>query len=116
MDVNVKKEKRNNILVFTILEKELLYNHVAYLKERLFLEIAEGNRQLVLNLEQVINIDSSGLGAILFGTRHARNLGGNLVLFGLNPNIESIIKIAQLDKALTIFRNVDEAISFYEST
>lgn len=115
MNVKYSKEKRGDVLVFQILQKELNYNHASSFKEQLFLDIADGNSLIVLNMENVNHIDSSGLGAILFGTRQANNSGGKLVLTGVNPNIDTLLKIARLDRIYEIFPNVDEAVNSFGS-
>ncbi len=114
MEIKYAVETRGNVLIFTILQNEINKNQVASLKEKLFLEIADRNSKIVLNLKHVQTIDSSGLGAILFGTRQARNAGGNLVLATVNPKVETMIRIAQLDRVFDIFTSIEEAVSFFE--
>ncbi|MFN0203548.1 MAG: STAS domain-containing protein [Bacteroidia bacterium] len=69
-----------------------------------------GVRYVVLNLEQVNHVDSSGLSAFLIGNRTCGELNGALVLCSLSKGVSNLIKISQLDKVLNILPTQQEAI------
>lgn len=66
----------------------------------------KGNKDIVLNLGDVIYIDSSGLGELVSAYATARNSGGDLKLVNLNKNIQNVFQITKLH---TIFDVQDEA-------
>lgn len=102
-----KNERYTNI---TIKEKALTSSNSSDLKSEIAITCAEGNVNLILNLEDVDFIDSSGLGAILTIDRTTKENDGFLVLYGLNSQVYSLIKIAKLDKVLSIAGSEKEAI------
>jgi anti-anti-sigma factor len=53
--------------------------------------------------------DSSGLSAVLIGNRVCRDAGGTFVLAGLQPTVERLVQISQLDRVLTIVPTASEA-------
>lgn len=110
MDIQCKTEKKKGTLIFTITHRSVNHNNAASLKEKIFLEIADGNSKLVMDLTQVNEMDSSGLGALLFGKRQANNAGGNMVFVGVNQSIQTMIRIAQLARVFEIFPTLDEAV------
>ncbi|GAB4369581.1 MAG: STAS domain-containing protein [Calditrichia bacterium] len=114
MEIKYKSEKRENILVFTITQNVVIHNHAASLKEKIFLEIADGNNAIVLDLSPVKEMDSSGLGALLFCKRQANNAGGNMVLVGVDPKVQTMIRIAQLTHVFEIFPSVEEACESFQ--
>ena len=59
-------------------------------------------------------LDSSGISALLFGIRQARNNGGNLRLAGVNQGIQNILKIAQLTNAIELFDKVEDALEEFK--
>jgi anti-anti-sigma factor len=61
-----------------------------------------GNNDFVLDLSNVKYCDSSGLSALLVGNRLAKENDGKLTIFGINPAVEKIISISQLDTILNI--------------
>lgn len=101
---------------FTVTKQEgITYIHVkserldAVLAPRLKSEFVvlsgSGINNMVLDLESCKYCDSSGLSAILVGNRLCRNAGGALVLTKLNPGVERLITISQLDTVLNIAYN-----------
>lgn len=112
MDIKTRTEKSENVIVLTILQEKLTHHHAAPLKEKLFLEIADGNNRIALSLKNVKRIDSSSLSALLFGKRQTIQAGGDLVLIAVQPEVKSMIRIAQLSHVFQVFPTVDEAVAF----
>ncbi len=56
--------------------------------------------------------DSSGLSAVLIGNRLCRDTEGTFVLSGLQPSVEKLIQISQLDRVLTITPTSSEAYDY----
>lgn len=76
-----------------------------------FLQLITGSQRiLVLNLSEVAYMDSTGLGAFLFGLRQADANDKELVFCGLQPRLQSLIRIAQLDTILEIYETEAEAL------
>ena len=70
---------------------------------------------LLLDLEKVKYVDSSGLGAILFGLRQARNNDGVVKLLKAQNRVLDLIRIAQLENILVNFTDKQEALNSYGS-
>ncbi len=114
MDIQCQIESKDDIRIITILDEKVAHENAPSLKEKLFLEIADGHHKLVLDLHKVKDMDSSGLGALLFGKRQANNSGGDLVLVGANESIQTIIRIAQLSRVFENFPTTEEAVRFFK--
>lgn len=69
----------------------------------------EGPRNIILDLSKVNYCDSSGLSAILMANRLCRDNNGTFVLSNLQPAVEKVISISQLEKVLHITPTVAEA-------
>lgn len=94
-DVNQKKVIRcSNEKLDAIISPEL--------KSQFLLLSKSGNNDFVLDLSNVKYCDSSGLSALLVGNRLAKENDGKLTIFGINPAVEKIISISQLDTILNI--------------
>jgi anti-anti-sigma factor len=94
-DVNQKKIIRcSNEKLDAIISPEL--------KSQFLLLSKSGNNDFVLDLSNVKYCDSSGLSALLVGNRLAKENDGKLTIFGINPAVEKIISISQLDTILNI--------------
>jgi anti-sigma B factor antagonist len=114
MEIQTDIERKDGIIIFTVKEKGLNHENAASLKEKIFLEIADGNTQIVLDMHQVEEMDTSGLGVLTFGKRQANSTGGNIILVGINPGIQSLLRIAQLTRVFEIFDTQDEAIAAFK--
>ncbi len=64
--------------------------------------IDSGSTRLVLDLSGTSFIDSSGLSALLYAMKAARNVGGELRLCALSAPIRSIFEITRLHKVFAI--------------
>lgn len=73
--------------------------------------IAEGARNIVLDLRAVTFVDSSGLFALVASFKHARAAGGDTVLLGLSPAVRSVIELTRLHRVFEIFDDEETAIA-----
>src|SRR5580692_1923057 len=72
--------------------------------------IDRGVYHLVINLEKVRYIDSTGLGVLIGGLKRVREHGGSVNLVCSNPQIRKIFDITGLVKIFGIFDNEDAAM------
>ena len=79
------------------------------LKSRLKGLVAGGHVRLIVDLEDVSFIDSSGLAALVSGFRAAREAGGTIKLAGLNEQTMMVFKLTRLDRVFEI--HLDAAIA-----
>jgi anti-anti-sigma factor len=80
------------------------------LKAELTTLSAEGAKSIILDLSDVIYIDSSGISALLLANRLCEAAGGILVMYGLSDATNKVIKLAQLEKVFTILPTYEEAV------
>jgi anti-sigma B factor antagonist len=66
-----------------------------------------------VDLEAVDNMDSTGLGALLFGIRQADQHEKDLRLSGIKNKVQFLIHVAHLDDVLEFYPTVDEAIQAF---
>lgn len=66
---------------------------------------------VVLQLDQLEFLDSSGLGALMRLVQDARSKGGDLKLSGLPPNIRKVLDLTHLSSKFEIYDSVEEAIT-----
>jgi anti-sigma B factor antagonist len=80
------------------------------LREQVIRLIAEGQSNIVLDLDDVDFVDSTGLGVIVGLLKRARTLGGDLRLVSTRPALRRILELTALDRALPLSASVDEAL------
>ncbi|MDQ2663071.1 MAG: STAS domain-containing protein [Candidatus Eremiobacteraeota bacterium] len=72
--------------------------------------IDKGHYNLVINLEKVRYIDSTGLGVLIGGLKRVRERGGTVNLVCTNPQIKKIFDITGLVKIFGIYDDEDAAM------
>ena len=80
------------------------------LRELINAAINDGQKNIILNLQGVSAIDSSGIGEMVACYTTVTNRGGQLSLMKLSPKINDILQVTQLITVFDIFDNEEEAI------
>lgn len=78
------------------------------LREQL-VELAGDNKNLVINLEGVSFLDSTGLGVLVSGLKRFRSEGGDLVVVCTHPQVCKVFEITGLTKVIRLFESVEVA-------
>ena len=81
------------------------------LRELLIDLISNDNCQLIVNLERVEFLDSTGLGVLVGGLKRVRAHDGSLDLVCTQERILKIFRITGLTKVFGIHETVDQAIA-----
>lgn len=76
--------------------------------------IDKGNYNLMINLEEVRYIDSTGLGVLIGALKRVREHNGNITLICTNPQIKKIFNITGLVKIFGIYKSEEEAAAGLE--
>lgn len=86
-------------------------DYVTYLEvKKLFAKLfAENKINLILNLEDVKYMDSSGLGAITSAHIKTNALGGSIKIVSPNRDINKVFDLTGLSKVVVVYKSVDEA-------
>ena len=79
------------------------------LREKLVELVSEGHRQIVVDLEGVDFLDSTGLGVLVGGLKRLRSHGGDLSLVCTQARILKVFEITGLTTVFSIASTVDEA-------
>ncbi|MFZ1134771.1 MAG: STAS domain-containing protein [Candidatus Korobacteraceae bacterium] len=70
--------------------------------------LRDGYKKILLNLNGIIHIDSSGIGELMMNYTTLRNQGGELKLMNLNKNVRNLLQVTRL---YTIFDVHDDQAS-----
>lgn len=82
-------------------------------KQNLLRVIGAGHHRLVVDLEQVTFVDSSGLGALISGLKAARGAGGDLRLARPGEQARVILQLTTLERVLRPYTSVEDALAGY---
>ena len=80
-------------------------------RERLIELVSDGKHRIVVDLEGVDFLDSTGLGVLVGGLKRVRAHEGSLRLVCTQERILKIFRITGLTKVFPIHASVDEALA-----
>ena len=103
-------EKKEKVVVVMTKVEKLDALVAPELKSEFVLVVKNGHKNIVLDMSDTRYCDSSGLSAVLVANRLCRDAGGSFVLCGLQPTVEKLITISQLDSVLKITPTQNEAV------
>jgi len=80
------------------------------LREKLVELVSQGRHTIVVDLEAVDFLDSTGLGVLVGGLKRVRSHDGDLILVCTHQRILKVFEITGLTKVFTIHDSVDAAV------
>src|SRR5213078_1139919 len=110
VDLKLDHHTKDGIEVVDV-EGEIDIYTAPRLRELLIDLVSTGNYQLVVNLDKVGFLDSTGLGILVGGLRRVRAHDGSLDLVCTQERILKILKITGLTEVFGIYKTVDQAIA-----
>ena len=76
--------------------------------------LAKGSKHILLNLENISYIDSSGIGELVSAFTSVKNSGGELKLLNLTKKVHDLLQITKLYTVFDIWDNEASAVSAFK--
>ena len=73
----------------------------------------EGYRKILLNLNGVVHIDSSGIGELMSIYTSLRNQGGDLKLMNLTKNVRNLLQVTRLYTVFDVHEDQTTALQSF---
>ncbi|MCZ6820551.1 MAG: STAS domain-containing protein [Calditrichaeota bacterium] len=112
--MRIKQENIDGVCVLRIEDARIDSSVASELKTEL-LRLVENEAvvSILIDLKDVEYVDSSGLGALLFGHRHVKANSGDLKLLHPNQKVRTLIRIANLEEILEGFDDEERALKSF---
>jgi anti-anti-sigma factor len=81
------------------------------LKDAVSEAMKNGKPRLVIDLEGVSFVDSSGLGSVVAALKQVRSSQGDLRLAAPNQQVRVVLELTTLDRVFPYYATVEEALS-----
>jgi anti-sigma B factor antagonist len=108
MDLGFEVDHRGGYAVLAVRGEVDVYT-APRLRERLIELVSQGSHQVVVDLEGVDFLDSTGLGVLVGGLKRLRSHDGDMILVCTQPRILKVFEITGLTKVFSIHDSVESA-------
>jgi anti-sigma B factor antagonist len=108
MELDISTTREGNTCVIKVAGEIDVYTSPS-LKSALVAAVSEGCRILIVDLDKVGFIDSSGLGVLVGALRRARETDGDLRIVSARETVVKIFRITGLDRVFPVYPTLDEA-------
>ena len=109
----INERKRNDVTILDLKGKITIGAAEEALRDAVHRVLGAGAQKLLLNLQGVSTIDSSGVGELVSSYTSATNRGAKIKLANLPPKINDILTITQLITVFDVYDTEDEAIASF---
>lgn len=110
MDLGLEVKERDGSAVLAV-TGEVDVATVPRLREQLHGLVAQGTNRIVVDLDGVDFLDSTGLGVLVGALKRVRSNDGELTLACTQPRIRKVFEVTGLDNVFTLYDSVDEAVA-----
>lgn len=110
MNLLIDLEKREEVLCVRLVG-ELDHHTAVKLRERVDSALSENHlTHVLLNLEKLTFMDSSGLGVVLGRYKKVQSMGGEMVVCCISPQVKRLFELSGIFKIVTFTSNEREAL------
>ncbi|GAC1630817.1 MAG: STAS domain-containing protein [Candidatus Acidiferrum sp.] len=100
-----------NTTIFDVIGDIDLANSPA-VRKALLTELREKKiPRVIMNLQGVKYIDSSGIASLVEGLKASRDVQARFILFGLSKSAREVLQLSRLLKLFEIYENEEQALS-----
>lgn len=113
-NLNITERRSRDIIILDLDGKIKLGEGCGELHKALRLSIEKGEKRVLLNLEKVSYIDSSGLGELVSGYAAFKRSDGEMKLLNLSPNVHQLMTLTKLLTVFDVYENETIAVENFD--
>lgn len=113
MSLHIEQREREGVVILD-LKGPLTIGHADLdLRDKAAALHESGKVNIILNLQEVTDIDSVGLGTLVFGLARLRKAGGRLALLNVNRKHLKLFVLTRLALAFEFFEDEQDAVNSF---
>jgi anti-sigma B factor antagonist len=113
MSLHIEQRESEGIVILDLKGPLTLGHGDLELRDRLPALHQSGKVNIILNLKEVTDIDSTGLGTLVFGLARLRKAGGRLALLNVNRTHLKLFLLTRLAIAFEFFDDEQDAVNSF---
>jgi len=111
MNFDIKTEQLSDSVYVISLAGEVDLYTAPEFKQQLLEVIAQGARQVIVDLGAVTFIDSTTLGVLIGSVKRLHPVEGHLLIVSSDRNVTKIFEITGLDRVFALYEDRDDAVA-----
>jgi anti-sigma B factor antagonist len=112
-NLEIHKRDREGISILDLKGRLVVGEPSGRLREKLTEETSQGIRRVILNLEGVEYIDSTGLGSMVICFTSMQKAGGAMKLMKLNRRNVELLVLTKLSTVFEVFQEEQDAVNSF---
>jgi anti-sigma B factor antagonist len=113
MPLKIAETDSTGVTVMTLSGRITLGDESHQLRNRIKAALGKGKKRLVLDLGDVTQIDSAGLGTLVSAYTTAANSGGQMKLAKLTKKFSETLAITKLVTVFEVYDSVEDAVKSF---
>jgi len=108
--MQVTERQNEDVIIFAV-DGDIDINTSPDIRKKFDKPVNAKSAKIVINLDGVSYIDSSGLATLVEMLKRTRGYGGKMRLSNLAAKVKSLFEITKLEKLFDIYETEEEAVS-----
>ena len=108
--MNIEHTEQDGVTILKPIVKNVDTKNIEEFRSQMK-QALEGTTHVVVNMEEIQFLDSSGLGAFLSGMRDVTSKGGDLHLCGVTPPVRTLFELVRLHRIMDIHESLEGAVA-----
>lgn len=111
--MEINRREAGEIVIFDITGEIDLYN-APEIKEKIKDEMNKNKVNIIINLDKVTYIDSSGIGVLISSLSNLKKVGGALKLINVYASVRKVFELTKLTSFFDIYDSEADAIGSFK--
>ncbi|MGH6691301.1 MAG: STAS domain-containing protein [Gammaproteobacteria bacterium] len=113
MSLDIRQRERENVHVLDLKGRLTVGEETSTLREKLQKMAAEGASNVILNLQEVDYIDSTGLGCLVMCYNTLKRAGGSMKLLHLSKRNVELLVLTKLTTVFEMFSDEQDSVNSF---
>ena|SRR5215472_18036375 len=113
MSLEIQQREREGIVILDLKGRLTVGPEAGALRDRIASLIQAGTVNIILNMEHVAYVDSTGLGALVMCATSVRKQGGNMKLLNLNRRNIELLVMTKIATVFDLFADEQDSVNSF---
>jgi anti-sigma B factor antagonist len=112
MEFNFITENKNGAMIISLKGELIEKEQAKSLIDEIQIILSEASKNIILNLEELKYMNSTGLNVLINILTRCRNSGGDVVVCSLSAKVKQLFLITKLNSVFTVCNSMEEAFNY----